>query len=114
MLNKKEGFIKKYMDYRVNGGKYEKISLLGEGGTSQVFLVRHKILGTLRAMKRISKNSINEKCYNSEVNILNMIEIDGIPVVYDVEEDLEYWYIIEQYIEGHRPLCRLRQNDVSQ
>ncbi len=38
MLNKKEGFIKKYMDYRVNGGKYEKISLLGEGGTSQVFL----------------------------------------------------------------------------
>lgn len=100
MLNKKEGFIKKYMDYRVNGGKYEKISLLGEGGTSQVFLVRHKILGTLRAMKRISKNSINEKCYNSEVNILNMIDIDGIPVVYDVEEDLEYWYIIEQYIEG--------------
>ena len=88
------------MEYRVNNSKYEKISLLGEGGTSQVFLVRHKALGTVRAMKRISKNSVNEKCYNSEVKILNMIDIEGIPVIYDVEEDSEYWYIIEQYIEG--------------
>lgn len=88
------------MEYRENDSRYEKISLLGKGGTSQVFLVRHKVFGTMRAMKRIPKNSVNEKCFNSEINILNIVNIKGVPVIYDVEEDLEYWYIIEQYING--------------
>lgn len=76
------------------------MSLLGTGGTSYVFKVRHKILGDIRAMKMIAKTSVGNRCFLAEIDILSMMNIKGIPVIYDVEEDAQNWYIIEEYIEG--------------
>ena len=73
---------------------------LARGGTSVVYLVRHIGLNSLRVVKRIEKSPINVNSYFVEINILRDALIQGIPLIYDVEEDAEYLYIIEEYIQG--------------
>lgn len=80
--------------------KYEIISKLGKGGTATVYLVRHKTLDTLRAIKVIPKNQKGITSYFVEINILKNVRIEGVPLIYDVEEDEEFYYIVEEYIEG--------------
>ena len=80
--------------------RYELIRELARGGTSVVYLVKHIGLDSLRVIKRIEKNPINISSYFVEVNILRDASIKGIPLIYDVEEDNEYLYIVEEYIQG--------------
>lgn len=80
--------------------RYEYIRNIGRGSTSNVVLARHKALGTIRAIKIIPKTEENKNCYNVEINVLNIIRLDGVPIIYDVEEDENYWYIVEEYIDG--------------
>lgn len=80
--------------------KYEIIGELGRGGTAAVYLVRHKGLGVLRAIKVIPKNHRNTNSYFVEINILKNVSIQGIPLIYDVGEDKESYYIVEEYING--------------
>ncbi|BCJ96724.1 hypothetical protein acsn021_42930 [Anaerocolumna cellulosilytica] len=80
--------------------KYLIIRPLGKGGSAEVFLAEHIKLHTLRAIKRISKNHILHGQLLHEANILKNLKHPCIPVIYDVEEDNSYSYIIEQYIEG--------------
>ena len=80
--------------------KYEFHKVLGRGGTSVVYLVRHKLLGELRALKAIPKSETNHRSYFAETSILSRMKIKGIPQLYDVEEDENYWYILEEYIQG--------------
>ena len=92
--------------------KYAIIRQIGKGGTSTVYLARHKALEVLRAVKQIPKNPITEECYFVERAILSRVNIKGLPVIYDVEEDEENWYIIEEYIQGEsfRDVMRVEQN----
>ena len=81
-------------------GKYTLTGLLGAGANSQVFLARHRILEQDRAIKRISKSSPGSKCFLSEANLLKSLKHPGIPVIYDIEEDDAYYYMIEEYVRG--------------
>lgn len=96
-------------------GKYNVIKKLAEGGTSTVFLVKHLELDDYRVIKRLPKTSEAEYQFMSEMNSLKSRETSGIPIIYDVEEDQEYFYIIEEYIEGESLRAyRLNQNNISE
>lgn len=80
-------------------GKYRVIQTLGQGGTSTVYLARHEKLNCCRAIKRIAKGETNIP-YMEEAHILKNLRHPNIPIIYDIEEDDSYIYIIEEYVEG--------------
>lgn len=95
--------------------KYDVIKKLAEGGNSQVYLVRHKELGTYRVIKQLPKTSQTQQQFMNEINSLKSRETLGIPIIYDVEEDHNYYYIIEEYVEGESLRAyRLNQSNISE
>ena len=50
----------------------------------------------------------------SEANILAKLRHPGIPIVYDIEEDEAFYYIIEEYVEGESLEKLLWNTSVSQ
>lgn len=80
--------------------KYRIIKLLGQGGTAEVFLAEHIKLNAFRAIKHISKHHPLYKLQLKEAQILKDLKHSCIPIVYDIEEDEDGSYIIEQYLEG--------------
>ena len=81
-------------------GKYRLERVLGNGGTATVYLATHLGLQEVRAIKRISKASEGYRQFRKEGLILKSIRHPGIPIVYDLEEDEDYGYLIEEYLEG--------------
>ena len=81
-------------------GKYRVLRMLGEGASSQVYLVEHLKLQTYRAMKRISKAHPLLSQFRLEANLLKSFHHPSIPIIYDLEEDEQYLYIVEEYVEG--------------
>lgn len=80
--------------------KYQILRLLGSGGTARVYLARHIRLNSYRAIKCISKNHPLYYLQRNEAIILKGLKHTCIPIIYDIEEDEEGSYIIEQYLEG--------------
>lgn len=80
--------------------KYELLEELGRGATSQVYLARHLKLKTYRAIKRISKAHQLQSQFRLEAYLMKNLSESHIPVLYDMEEDDEYSYYIEEYVEG--------------
>lgn len=81
--------------------KYRVIKKLGSGLNGQVYLVEHRNLKVLRALKVISvKNNKWYENFKSEVMILKNLRYPGIPIIYDMEEAEDYLYIFEEYIKG--------------
>ena len=81
-------------------GKYRIISKIGEGSFARVYLSVHIKLDTYRAIKCILKKDMLYEQLIREVNILRDIRHNNIPVIYDIEEDEDSAYIIEEYCEG--------------
>lgn len=81
-------------------GKYRILRQLGEGASSQVYLAEHMKLKTYRAVKRISKAHPLQSQFRLEANLLKNLSHPSIPIVYDIEEDESYLYMIEEYVEG--------------
>lgn len=82
-------------------GKYEVLSILGSGSFGTVYLSKHLSLECFRALKLIPKSSINsQNSLISEALLLKSLEHPAIPHVYDLEEDTNYYYLIEEYIKG--------------
>ncbi len=79
--------------------RYQFLSEIGRGSQSKIFLVRHRQLGEYRAVKCISKNT-DTSWQIREAKLLNHLKHPRIPIVYDVEEDENFYYIIEEYVEG--------------
>lgn len=88
---------------------------LGRGATSVVFLVEHVVLGVYRAVKRIAKSHQAYEQLMKEVNILKSLKHPNIPLIYDIEEDEKYAYIIEEYLQGESlKAYRLRHSNLDE
>lgn len=82
-------------------GKYRIVSVLGQGNSSHVFLAEHRKLKAYRAVKCIDKKAQTiQPQLILEADILKNLKHPGIPTIYDVEEDDNTYYIIEEYIQG--------------
>ncbi len=81
-------------------GKYELCRILGRGRSGVVYLARHKDLEEYRAIKQVPKTCADYRQFRKEALILKDIRHPGIPVVYDLEEDEEFSYLIEEFLEG--------------
>lgn len=60
----------------------------------------HEELETYRAVKIVPKTLVDYETFKHEALFLKTLRHPGIPLVYDVEEDLNYSYLIEEYLEG--------------
>lgn len=92
--------------------KYKIIKKLGQGGSGEVFLARHLKLNDLRAIKRISKENPLHNQLLIEANILKNLSHPCIPSIYDLEEDINYSYIIEGFIKGEslKEFCEVKKH----
>ena len=81
-------------------GKYQLLQVIGTGRTCEVYLARHIGLEEYRAIKKIPRTSVDHTDFRKEATILKGLKAPGIPVIYDLEEDEDYFYLIEEYLEG--------------
>ena len=102
-------------------GKYRIISVLGSGSTGTVYLAKHLKLEIFRAIKRIPKHSAGISSFSqkadflTEARLLKNLNHPGIPLIYDIEEDNNYIYMIEEYIQGESlETYVLHPKDISQ
>lgn len=93
--------------------KYETLQLIGKGSSSSVYLVRHRKLLKILAMKIIQKDAMSRFQHQQEVLILKSISNSGIPELFDFEEDSDHYYIIEEFIPG-RSLQSILKQSISQ
>ena len=79
-------------------GKYQITGTLGSGRNGSVLLAVHLGLQEYRAIKRVLKE---EGKRLREAEILKTLRHPGIPVIYDLYESKEYYYIVQEYLDGH-------------
>ena len=81
-------------------GKYRLCRELGNGRSGTVYLAYHVELEEYRAVKVVPKSLADYDTFRKEALFLKTLRHPGIPIVYDVEEDTGYSYLIEEYLEG--------------
>lgn len=86
---------------RILFGKYRLIRQAGSGRTGTVWLAVHLGLEEYRAIKCVPKEHADYETFRKEALILKELHHPSIPVVYDLEEDQNCFYLIEEYLEGH-------------
>lgn len=80
--------------------RYNYIKPLGKGGCGEVFLAESRALGNLWAVKKIPKDSETTISGYIEPEVLKRLNHPALPRICDVQEDNDYIYIIEDFIEG--------------
>ncbi len=83
--------------------KYEEVRVIYESTASLVVLVRHVKLDHERIIKRVAKSSYDMASESGSVRealILLNLRHPNIPILYDLDEDEDYYYIVEEYIVG--------------
>ena len=103
-------YAKKGADYAIEEfilfDKYRVISTLGSGTFGTVYLAEHLKLKVFRAIKCIPKKPAHqsslslEEDFFSEAHLLKNLNHPGIPLIYDIDEDIDYVYMIEEFIQG--------------
>lgn len=81
-------------------GKYKILKVLGQGGMGEVYLAENIKLGTLWAIKTVRKNPNSKVDLLAEPNILRKLNHPSLPRIFDILEDEEYIYIVEDFVEG--------------
>lgn len=81
-------------------GKYQIIRILGKGRSGTVYLARHLELEELRAIKEVPKSCACYDQFKKEALLLKRLRHPGIPIVYDLEEEEHFSYLIEEFLEG--------------
>ena len=81
-------------------GKYLILDKLGQGAYGEVFLTRHTGLGVYRAVKRISRSRDIHNTWRREADALKSLSHSSLPIIYAIDEDDVYFYIVEEYISG--------------
>jgi serine/threonine-protein kinase len=82
------------------GGRYKITETIGSGGMGTVYLAESVSLGTKWAVKAVEKKRGGNFDLLAEPNILKKLNHPALPRIMDIEQDDEYLYIIEDYIEG--------------
>ena len=80
--------------------------MIGRGRSGTVFLARHLGLDEERAIKRVRRT---ESGFIQEAALLKRLRHPGIPIIYDLEIDENYYYLIEEYLCGElreRAVCK--------
>lgn len=80
--------------------KYQLGPMIGKGRSGTVWLATHMKLEERRAIKRVSKDFVGYEQFRREALLLKELRHPGIPIVYDLEEDESYSYLIEEFLEG--------------
>ncbi len=80
--------------------KYEIIKILGTGGSGTVYLGKHITLDTFWAIKEINKDLNKNIDLLAEPNILKKLNHPILPRIFDIIENLNHIYIIEDYFDG--------------
>lgn len=81
-------------------GKYRIIRPLGRGGSSSVFLAENVRLGTLWAIKEISKRQDVSAQFLAEPHVLKQLRHPALPRIFDIIENEAYLYLVQDYLEG--------------
>lgn len=81
-------------------GKYQLCRIIGQGRSGTVWLAKHMELEEYRAIKQVSKTCTDYRQFRQEALILKSLRHPGIPIVYDLEEDGQFSYLIEEFLEG--------------
>jgi len=86
-------------------GSYRLVRLIGEGGTAQVFLAVHEILGRHVALKILRPEFARRRegigMLLAEARAVNRIKHPHIAQVTDFVESAHATYLVMEYIEGH-------------
>lgn len=90
-------------------GRYQILSEIGRGSGSIVYLARHQKLEEYRAVKCILKEP-DSIWRIREADILNHLNHPRIPRIYDMEEDHEAFYLVEEYAEGESLEAKMLQS----
>ena len=87
----------------IKNGRYSIEKKLGEGGMSEVYLVRDTVLNKKWALKRVRNDGddIYRQSVYSELSILKKLDNAALPRIVDLFSDDEYVYAVMDYIEGH-------------
>lgn len=67
---------------------------------SDVKLVRHKQLQVLRIAKTVYKNAAKCSRILKEANLIKSLKYTGVPLIYDIDANIDSICIIEEYIAG--------------
>ena len=95
-------------------GKYEIVSILGTGSFGTVYLSKHTLLECYRAIKTIPKTTGMTHSLLHEAQLLKSLQHPGIPCLYDIEEDENAYYLVEEFVEGESlELFLLHQTTIS-
>lgn len=73
---------------------------IGCGLSGKVYLAEHIKLKAKRVIKCVYKKQLMYQQFLTEATLLKNLKHPGIPIIYDLEEDDEYLYIIEEYVKG--------------
>ena len=80
--------------------KYRLVKLLSNGIGGEVWLAEHTRLRSYRVIKCLYKKQPFYKDLLQEAQILKQFTKPFLPQIYDIEEDEEASYIIEEYLSG--------------
>lgn len=80
--------------------KYAVIKKIAATGHADVYLVRHRQLEAVRIAKVVSKDTPDYSRVLREAMLIKDLKFDGLPIIYDIEEDSISICIIEEYIAG--------------
>lgn len=80
--------------------KYRLIKKLGSGGSSVVYLAQHINLDIFVVIKKVLKSPQVTESVLYEANILKNLKNPNIPLLYDIQEDENYHYLVEEFLEG--------------
>lgn len=95
--------------------KYQILRPLGCGHRNTVYLARHTSLERDIVIKMIPHDLYSSCSEIFEARLLRQFCHPGIPIIYDIEEDGSYYYIMEEYLPGQSlEELLLHQSTISQ
>lgn len=81
-------------------GKYRIEEQIGSGGFSRVYRCRHVTMNIQVAVKQMEISNMTQSVIQNESEILKILKHPGIPTLYDIQKDENYYYLIEEFFEG--------------